>query len=259
MKTKVVVVANQKGGVGKTTTAVSVAAGLALQGKDTWLVDVDPQGQVSEALGMPESNAVFDLLVNGRPAAELVQDTGRPHLWVIPGSKRTATAQQVLLTEGSILEAIAGALQIKGDGGPDYIIVDTAPSLGGLQESALYAGDLVILPCKADYLSSDGIVKIMQTIGKLANSHGWRGSILGILPTFYESTTRESRVTVEDLRQSFGFVGVLDAIHRTVALSECAGEGKTIFEWYQVRRTAEAKRAAAEYAKLVWSVRNAKA
>ena len=256
----IVAVANQKGGVGKTTTAVTLAHGLAIQGKEVLLLDLDPQGQCASALGLVQEPGVFNLLVGDQTLPDVTRSTGRPHLTLIPGNKRTATAQLVLNAEGFEINIIRDALRsvLRHSSGQalqgklDFVVIDTAPSVGGLQEAALFAADLVIIPTAVDYLATEGVVKVMETIEALTEKHAWAGSVLGILPTFYDDVTRESRQTLEDLRCTFGDV-ILSPIHRATILRECGAEGKTIWEM------AADSRPAKEYADLIWRVSDATA
>jgi chromosome partitioning protein len=250
MSGNIIVIANQKGGVGKTTTVVSLAHGLAVKGRETLILDLDPQGQCATALGMVHEPGVFNLLAAGQTLADVTRTTGRSQLAIIPGDKRTATAQIVLNAEGFDLDVITSALRPALRNGLDRVVIDTAPSVGGLQEAALFAADLVIIPTATDYLASEGVVQVMETIQKLARQ-GWQGLVLGILPTFYDEVTRESQATLDDLREAFGADLMLPPIHRATILRECASEGKTVWE------IAPGSRAAEEYAQLVWRVMDA--
>ena len=247
---KTITVANQKGGVAKTTTAVSLAHGLAYRGKEVLLVDVDPQGQCASALGLEQEPGIFNLLVSGKPVRDVVRTTRRQGLYLIPGDKRTATAQTLLALErageiGILLETLRSGLNGRG---PDYVVMDTAPSVGGLQEMALWSADGVLIPTATDGLAIGGVAEIVATLERLAQRHQWQGTILGVLPTFYDEITRESQTVLADLRTSLGEGLVLDPIHRATALRECAANGQTIFEWDARSRAAQ------EYAGLVWLV-----
>jgi chromosome partitioning protein len=132
--------------------------------------------------------------------------------------------------------------------GLDYVILDTAPSVGGIQERAIWASDLVLVPAATEFLAADGVRKIYEAMAKLKKEQGWLGKILGILPTFYDEQTRESRTQLDEYRKIFNEL-VLSPIHRTTILRECPAEGRTIFEIETV--TATAHRAVQEYQAVV--------
>ena len=248
---KVITVANQKGGVGKTTTAVTLAHGLGLKGHQMLLLDLDPQGQCASALGLLQEPGVFNLLVGGQTLADVTRTTGRTNLVLIPGDKRTATAQIVLNAEGSDVQVIRKALTPTLRNGLDMVIIDTAPSVGGLQEAGLFAADLVVIPTAVDYLATEGVANVIKTLRSLEEKQGWRGAILGILPTFHDEVTKESAATLADLQETFDDL-VLAPNHRATVLRECVSEGVTIWE------KAPKSRAAQEYARLVWEVNDVK-
>lgn len=241
----ILAIANQKGGVGKTTTAANLAHGLALRGHKVLLVDLDPQGQCAAILGLKAEPGVFNLLIAELPASQVVRVTDRPNLLVILGDKKTATAQTVLSIQRSPINFIRSHFEaIAAQDGFDYIILDTSPSISEMQEQALWAADYVLAPCSADYLASDGVYNLFTTLDKLQRDSQWRGRIAGLLPTFFDEVTRESRATLQDLEKRFKQY-LLPPIHRATVLRECAVEGKTIFE------LSPASRAAREYAGLV--------
>lgn len=250
-----IVVANQKGGVAKTTTAVTLAHGLALKHYTVLLVDLDPQGQCASHLGLAQEGGVFNLLAGEPrpPLRDVVRTTGREGLYLLPGNKRTASAQTLLGFEGYDRAYLARLFDAPRYGRPDgsplsgrlhVIVMDTAPSAGGLQEMALYAADLVILPAAVDYLALEGVGRILETLQALQRP---RPPLTRILPTFYDEGTKESRTNLEALRERFG-PAVLAPIHRAVALRECPPLGQTIFEHEPESRAAQ------EYADLVLEV-----
>jgi chromosome partitioning protein len=241
----ILTIANQKGGVGKTTTAVNLAHGLVLEGKKALLVDLDPQGQCATILGLRPESGAFNLLISDLPHAQIVRLTDRANLYVVMGDKKTAIAQTVLSVQRTPISFTREKLApILIEDGFDFIIVDTSPSIGELQEQALWAADGVLVPCATDYLATDGVFSINNSLQKLQAEQNWPGKILGILPTFYDEVTRESKATVLDLQKQFGSL-VLTPIHRATILRECAVEGKTIFELDRNSRAAE------EYQQLV--------
>jgi len=237
----VVTVANQKGGVGKTTTAVTLAHGLALKNYNVLLVDLDPQGQCASLLGTAQEPGVFNLLVNRPPMRDVVRTTERPGLWLLPGNKQTETAQTVLIVEGRRPDVLATILDRTIDGGRlHYVILDTAPAVGLLQENALYAADVLLLPSAVDFLALEGVREILTTLSALARP---TPPAVWILPTFYDQVTRESATNLARLREVFP--QTLRPIHRATVLRECAALGRTVFEH------APDSRAAEEYGALV--------
>lgn len=248
----IITVANQKGGVGKTTTTVTLAHGLALQGRRVWIVDFDPQGHCATSLGVQQESGVFDLLVARYPLAQVLRQTNRDNLAIVPGDKRTATAQVVLNTEHAPLDKVRQVLRPRGQAAaelPDVMVLDTNPSVGGMQEMAIYAADLVIIPCAMDYLSADGVVQIVETMHRLQQS-GWAGHLFGIIPTFYDLVTKESAAILADLRETYQDL-VLPTISRATIMRECVAEALTIWE------KAPDAPIAKQYAELVWRLRDA--
>jgi chromosome partitioning protein len=159
-------------------------------------------------------------------------------MFVILGDRKTATAQTVLEVQRTPLSFTQSRLTPAAQSDRyDYVIIDTSPSVGELQEQALWAADGVLIPCAVDYLASDGVFNIAETLKRLHDEHSWQGAILGVLPTFYDDVTRESRATLQDLKKRFGKV-LLSPIHRATILRECAVEGKTIFELAPESRAA---------------------
>jgi len=233
----IITVANFKGGCAKSTTCVSLAHGLALKGKSCLLVDCDPQGQLAVMLGQRQESCVFDLLVTQQKPDQLVRSTGRDDLWLIPGDARTATAQFVFTAERHPISYLRDQLKpvLKTF---DFCVIDTSPSVGDLQGAALFAGDLVLIPTAVDFLSTEGTLKMIQTLQEIKHGLRWPGEIAGILPTFVDETTTETKTVLTELRDKFT-EGVLPGIHRSTRLRECAAFGKTIFEFDRTSRPAE--------------------
>ena len=236
----IIVVTNQKGGVGKTTTTIHLAHGLSLHGKRVLILDFDPQGQAAIALGLEAEPGIFNLLINGN--AE-IRETHRSNLHIIPGNTATAAAQLQLNSEARPLSHIRDAIK-KLMRHYDYIVMDTAPSAGGVQERAIFASNHVLLPTATDFLSSDGLVKGYEMLATLRGERQWKGSLLGVLPTFYDEISKESRAHLAALKKNFP-KAVLSPIHHATILRECAAEGITIFE------KDPKSRAGKEYSKLI--------
>ncbi|GER78942.1 MAG: ParA family protein [Chloroflexi bacterium] len=244
MPTKTICIANQKGGVGKTTTAVSLAHGLSQKGRRVLLIDLDPQGQCATALGRsPEPGAFYMLTMGATPqettfVQSWLRSSGREGLYLLPGDQQTMAAQTVLNAQDQPISAIRNSISRFFKEGLHYIIFDTAPSVGGIQERAVWASDLVIVPTATEFLSADGVSKVLLMMSVLQEKKNWRGNLLGILPTFYDENTRESKATMEDLRERFD-ASVLPPIHRATLLRECAAQGQTIFEMDLLCRAAK--------------------
>jgi chromosome partitioning protein len=246
--TTTITVANQKGGVGKTTTAVNLAHGLVRAGKRVLLVDLDPQGQCATILGLKPEPGAFNFLVADQSLTEVMRLTDRQNLLVILGDRKTATAQTVLSVQRTPISFFYNKLVPQAEKDAiDFIVIDTSPSVGELQEQALWAADGVLIPCAVDYLASDGVFNIANTLKRIHEEFHWQGAIVGILPTFYDTVTRESKATLTDLQKRFGKV-MLNPVYRATVLRECAVEGKTIFE------LSPESRAAKQYQELVDTV-----
>ena len=243
MTAKIITVANQKGGTGKTTTLLSVSGQLAATNHKVLVVDLDPQGNDAIAMGLPQEPGAFNLLVNHtQDPRQWVRMTGRKNLEIIPGDRSTASAQILLNAENRPLGAIRKALEpLLHD--YHYIFLDTAPSVGGIQERAVFAADYVLIPTAAEFLSSNGLMQMMVSL-KLLAQRGWDGKLLGILPTFYDDSTKESKTTLEEITKEFG-EAVLAPIHRATILRECAAEGKMVHEMDPLHRATR------EYAALM--------
>ena len=245
MATKIITVANQKGGVGKTTTVINLCHGLASQGKKVLTLDFDPQGNLASALGIKQEMGTYYLLTMGQNSQQerqfihqTVRSTGRDNLWIIPGNQDTRGAQIDMSTRERPVSYVRQVLDIFTRNRLDYIVIDTSPSLGGLQERALWAADLVIVPTAMEYLSNKGVIKLAETLKVLHEKYRWDGKLLGILPTFYDDTTRQSRDSLNNLRKAFSDL-VLPIIHRATVLREAAAEGRSIYEQHPDSRAAE--------------------
>ena len=246
----IITISNRKGGVAKTTTAVTLAHGLAIKGKNVLLVDIDPQGHVAPMLGLDEESGMFDLLMEKYSLASVVRKA-RENLWIVPSNQRTATAENALVYENRKLDALSKPLSNGLTGNLDYLIFDTPPGrVGVLQQFALFLSDLVLIPSKVDHLSSLGVQDIIHELATARKIHGWEGGILGILPTFHDKITTQSRAQRDWLREEYGDL-VLPPIHQATVLRECSAQGKTIFD------LDPRSRAAAEYAGLIWKVLDA--
>ena len=219
----IIAVTSQKGGVGKTTTATSIAHGLAQQGRTVLLVDFDPQGHSAIALGMDPEPGVFDWLITQQPVANLVRNTGRPGLSLLPGNSRTRTAQNVLHAELRSLADLAATIDALA-AGYDYLVIDTPPS-GLLQEAAIHAAHVVIIPVHCEALGMDGVAATINIIARV----GSRSPRVIILPTSYMPHINEhdyNRTLLDDTYPG----QVASPVLRRIAVAECHAQGKTVWE-----------------------------
>ncbi len=238
MTATLITITNQKGGVGKTTTVIHLAHGLALFGaRRVLVVDLDPQGQSAVSLDVEQTPGVFNLLINEQPPASLIAQA-RQGLSVLPGNKKTGAAQVTMMIDlasypmdyiGRVLRPVMGDY--------DYILFDTSPSVGGLQERAMWVSKWVITPTSVEYLSLDGLRQTQKTIDAI-KERGWKGHILGVLPTFYDTKTKESQTAIGELRAAFPET-ILSPIHRATVLRECAASSRTVYEMYPRSRAAQ--------------------
>jgi chromosome partitioning protein len=254
------VIANHKGGVGKTTTAVTLAAGLAALGYPALLVDCDPQGNVASFLGMDPGPGLYDLLISRMKPGELVRRGGAggqaggasaSKLYVIPGDSSTVDVETLLRTStnprNNPRTVLKDALSpyVSNNGRPTVIILDTAPSLSSVQIAALSAADWLLIPASPEFASETGIGALAQAVTELQRD-GCGVKLLGILPTLVDGRSKEHKRTIAELEVAFPGL-VFPPIHRRIALAEAPREGRTIWEYNEA--------AAVDYAAALVEVR----
>ena len=222
---KTIAFANQKGGVGKTTTAVTLAHGLALRGLRTLLVDLDPQGHVAYALGLPKSNGLYRWVCLGEPLGKVVV-SARPNLDIIPGDKHTEKVKRHITLSDFRETILSDQLQRSGY---QVVLLDMAPSLDVLHVNGLIASDWVLIPTRLDALAVDGVKEILSTMGEMS-SRGHKFLGYSILPTFFDRTTRETLAQLKELVQAFGS-RVWPPIPQDTRVRESAAYGKTVWEY----------------------------
>lgn len=232
--------ANQKGGVGKTTTVVSMGAFLSAQGRSVLVVDVDPQANATSSLGLDkqstasttgEDATVYHALIDRTPVAKLIKTTRRPRLHVLPSSPILAGAEVELVgmfaRETLLRKALAPVLQHY-----DYVLLDTPPSLGLLTVNALTAADDgVIIPVQCEYLALEGLGQLVHTINLVRENLNPRLVIAGVVLTMYDTRTRLSQEVADEVRRYFSNQVFKTVIPRNVRLSEAPSFGETIFTY----------------------------
>jgi chromosome partitioning protein len=220
----ILTIANQKGGVGKTTTAVTIAHGLAIAGRKTLLVDLDPQGHVAFSLGLPKGPGFYRLIVDEEPI-EKVAIPARNNLEIIPGDKRTEKAKRTIVVSNFPMETIARALK---HAEYEIVILDLAPSLDVLHVSALMASDWILIPTKLEAMAVDGVNEVLRSMAEVVD----RGHRLGysVLPTFFDRTTRETVVQLNSLVETFK-EHVWPPIPQDTKAREAPAYGKSLWEY----------------------------
>ena len=239
MSAKIVAVANQKGGVGKTTTAVNLAASLAEAGQDVLLIDLDPQANASSALGLEAipGRSVYGPLLNGadpESISPLIQSTAYPHLAVITAEEDLAGCEIELAGAenqlGRLGRLLAGHLKAHPREG--FVLIDCPPSLGILMTNALAAADSVLVPLQCEFLAMDGLAKILRMIEKIKEATGNTRLVLeGVLLTMYDSRTNLSQQVVSDVRGVLGDKVFETIIPRSIRLGEAPSFGQPILAY----------------------------
>ena len=237
-------VANQKGGVGKTTSTVNVAAGLAQLGQRVLVIDLDPQGNASTALGVDHHRGVpstYDMLVDGQPLADVMTECADlPGLWVVPATIDLAGAEielvSVVAREQRLARAIAahplvGSADEVGDDRFDYVLVDCPPSLGLLTLNALVAGREMFIPIQAEYYALEGLGQLLETVEMVRQHLNPRLVVSTILLTMYDARTRLAAGVADEVRSHFGDQVLKTAVPRSVRVSEAPSYGQTVMTY----------------------------
>ena len=226
---RVIAVLNQKGGTGKTTTAVSVASGLAHLGHRTLLVDLDPQGNVSPSLGISSPRTVYHLLCGGLSAQQCVVPA-RQNLDVICSDQGLAAAEiDLARTRDELERAFRLDRAMASIEGYEYIVLDCAPSLSVLNHNALTLAGEVLIPVSCDYLALVGVKQVLRTLRRVAEHSGREIRIAGVVPTFYDVRKRVCVDALGYLRKTFG-AKTLPPVRINTKLAEAPSVKRTIFE-----------------------------
>ena len=228
---KIIGVANQKGGVGKTTTAVNLAAALGVLEKKVLLIDADPQANATSGLGVEEANlSTYNLLEHSADAKKCIQQSSSPNLDIIPSHIDLVAAEIELVDKSNREYMLKEALQsVKGD--YDFIIIDCAPSLGLITINALTASDSVIIPIQCEYFALEGLGKLLNTIKNVQKIHNKDLDIEGLLLTMFDSRLRLSNQVVEEVNSHFPEMVFETIISRNVRLSEAPSFGESILNY----------------------------
>ncbi len=232
---KTLAVTNQKGGVGKTTTSVNLAAALAEAGQRVVLADLDPQGNASGVLGLKAEGmpGTYEALVGGRPIGEVIHTTRLENLHVIPANLDLAGAEIEVARMEDHLSQLRRVLDpLRQSDAADVLLLDCPPSLGILMSNALVAADQLLIPIQCEYYALEGLNLLMQVAGNIA--HGGINpdlKISGMVMTMFDARTNLNGAVVRDVREHFGEVVYETAIPRTVRFGEAPSHGMTILEY----------------------------
>ncbi len=225
---RVITIANQKGGVGKTTTAVSLATGCAIGGQKTLLVDLDPQCNATSAVGREAVER--HPLVDAKPIREVVQTTDIENLELLPGSQSfrdvDALATATDTESMRVVEHLAASLSVY-----DLVFVDCPPSLGGLTRTALATSDEVLMPIQCEYFAMEGLTQMIEVIRQVMATDNARLQFGGILLTMYEPQLELTQEIEREVREFFGEVVFSTVVPRDVALAEAPSHGLPIINY----------------------------
>jgi chromosome partitioning protein len=235
MPTTVFTIANQKGGVGKTTTAVNLAAALAEKKIHTLLVDLDPQANATSAIGVEkqQGRSLYGPLRGEGTAAEMITPTAYEHLALIPSEEDLAAAEIELAQMENYLAKLQGVLEpLRSSGGFRVIIIDCPPALGMLSMNSFAAADFLLIALQCEYLALEGLGQILRNVQRLKDAHvNDRLELGGIVMTMFDLRTNLSRQVVDEVKQHLPDKIFKTVIPRTVRLSEAPSFGKPIFTY----------------------------
>lgn len=235
---KIIAVVNQKGGVGKTTSAVNLAAAVGQRGKSVLLVDIDPQGNATSGMGLNKrelAKSSYDVIINGTPAKEVIKHTEFDGVDVLPANMNLAGAELELVDSSKRESNLKNALLlVKGE--YDFIFMDCPPSLGLITLNALCAADTVLVPIQCEYYALEGLSQLISTVRQVKRLYNPMLEIEGVLLTMYDGRLNLTQQVVDELKRFFPKKVYSTPIPRNVKLSEAPSYGQPVM-YYDKRST----------------------
>jgi len=225
---QIIAIANQKGGVGKTTTAINLSTGLAAIGRKVMVVDLDPQGNASTGLGIDRTNrrvSSYDVLMGNMSVSDALMETSIPGLHLIPSTVDLTGAELELIDQPRRAFRLREALAVVGKEF-DYVLIDSPPSLNLLTVNALVAAKSVVVPLQCEFFALEGLSMLMKTIERIRNSFNAELIIQGIVLTMYDKRNNLSDQVAQDVREFLGDMVYKTIIPRNVRMSEAPSHGK---------------------------------
>jgi chromosome partitioning protein len=246
MTQTIIAVVNQKGGVGKTTSVINIAAELAAEGKSVLLVDLDPQGNASSGLGVLKEQiraTTYELIAGNAKLVDVVHETHVAKLFVVPSTADLAGAEVELVAKQKREFALKTSLELASY---DYVFIDCPPSLGLLTINALTAAHKVLIPVQAEYYALEGLSQLLNTIQAVRGSTNPQLELLGIALTMFDKRNSLSEQVLAEVNQYFGDKVFKTVIPRNVRLAEAPSYGRTIYEHDRWSKGARAYKALAK-------------
>lgn len=239
---RIIAIANQKGGVGKTTTTVNLAAALAKAGKKVLLVDIDPQGNSTSGLGIDKrrcEKTVYDCLINEEKAESVCVETEYENLSVCPSNLNLSGAEIELISvmgrENRLKQSLASVKEVY-----DFILIDTPPSLGLITVNTLTAADSIIIPIQCEFYALEGVSQLVETVKRIKKALNPTLFIQGIVMTMYDARTNLAMQVVDEVKRFFPGKVYKTIIPRNVRVSEAPGFGKPVIYYDEASKGAEA-------------------
>ncbi len=246
---RILAIANQKGGVGKTTTAINLGAALAALGQRVLVLDLDPQGNASTGLGIEAKDralTTYDLILDGAPLSDVQRATGVENLWIAPATTDLSSADIEMVANENRVFLLKDALSRRATHGFDIVLIDCPPSLNLLTVNAMVAADAVLVPLQSEFFALEGLSQLMLTIREVRQTANPGLRIEGVVLTMFDSRNNLSKQVEDDARATLGELVYQTLIPRNVRLSEAPSYAVPVLQYDPDSRGSKAYRALAE-------------